>query len=173
MTASSHRFPQCAVPIRHVTLHNHGVGRFLGFLAVTFTAMALTLAHAGDLGADTSKLLALENAWNMAQVQHDSKALEGLVSERFVYTDEDGTVMSKAQFLTDNKDPEYSVTLVTNDNMQVIAYSTVAIVIGKYHTKGSYKGKPFDHWGRFTDTWLYENHSWQCIATHTNSITSR
>ncbi|HXW94024.1 MAG TPA: nuclear transport factor 2 family protein, partial [Terriglobales bacterium] len=114
------------------------MGRFLGFLAVTFTAMALTSAHAGDLD-DKSKLLALENAWNMAQVQHDSKALGGLVSERFVYTDEDGTVMNKAQFLTDNKDPEYNATLVTNDNMQVIAYSNVAIVIGKYHTKGSYK----------------------------------
>jgi ketosteroid isomerase-like protein len=154
-------------------LHNDGVRSFLGFLTVTFTVMALTLAHASDLDAEKSKLLALENAWNMAQVQHDSKALEGLVSERFVYTDDDGTVMNKAQFLTDNKDPEYNVTLVTNDKMEVIAYSNVAIVIGKYHTKGSYKGKPFDHWGRFTDTWLYENDSWQCIATHTNGITSK
>jgi len=173
MTSSSCSFPRCAIPIWHVTSHNHGVGKFLGSLAIVFTAMALTSAHAGDLDADKSKLLALENAWNMAQVQHDSKALEELVSARFVYTDEDGTVMNKAQFLTDNKDPEYNATLVTNDNMQVITYSNVAIVIGKYHTKESYKGKPFDHWGRFTDTWLYENHSWQCIATHTNGITSR
>src|SRR5579864_471302 len=124
----------------------------LGFVAVMLTAVPL--AHAGDIDADKSKLMALENAWNLAQVNRDSKALDGLVSDHYVYTDVDGTVMNKAQFLADNKDPDYSTSLVTNDDVQVFAYSNVAIVIGKYHTKGTYKGKTFDHWGRFTDTWF-------------------
>jgi ketosteroid isomerase-like protein len=154
---------------------------FLSLAALTFSAIALTLAfalqpttaQAGDIEADNSKLRALENAWNLAQLQRDSKALQALLSEKFVYTDYDGTVMNKTQFLTDNKDPAYNATVVTNDNMQVFTYSNVAIVIGKYHTKGTYKGKAFDHWGRFTDTWMYENNNWQCIASHTNLITTK
>jgi hypothetical protein len=33
-----------------------------------------------------SRLLALENAWKQAQLHHDSKALDSLVSDTFVYT---------------------------------------------------------------------------------------
>jgi ketosteroid isomerase-like protein len=147
--------------------------RLCVWMAVMFTAVTLILAHAGDIDADKTKLLALENAWNRAQISHDSNALDGLVSDRYVYTDDDGTVMNKRQFLVDNKDPAYNATLMTNDDEQVISYENVAIVIGKYHAKGTYKGKAFDHWGRFTDTWVYKNSTWQCIATHTSRITSK
>jgi hypothetical protein len=154
---------------------------FLSFAALTLSALALTLglslqptvAHAGDLGVDKSRLLALENSRNLAQLQRDSKGLQSLLPESFVYTDYDGRVMKKAQFLEDNKDPAYNATLVTNNNMQVFSYPNVAIVIGNYHTKGTYRSKAFDHRGRFTDTWLYENNTWQCIASHTNLFTTK
>jgi ketosteroid isomerase-like protein len=120
--------------------------------------------------AEQSRLLALENAWNLAQIHRDDKALRSLISDEYVYTDYDGTVMTKAQFLADLKDPEYKATLVTNENMKVFAYQNAAIVIGTYHSKGTYKRQPFDHWGRFTDSWIFNNGKWQCVATHTNLI---
>ena len=141
----------------------------LAVLTVGF-AMLSTLTQAEDIEADKAKLLALENSWNLAQLQRDSKALQSLVSDHYVYTDYDGTVMNKAKFLTDNRDPSYKPTLVANEDMQVMTYSNVAIVIGKYHAKGTYREKPFDHWGRFTDTWVYENNGWRCIATHTSLL---
>jgi len=52
-----------------------------------------------------SKILALENAWNQAQIHHDATGLGSLLPETFVYTDYDGTVMTRAQFLGDLKDP--------------------------------------------------------------------
>jgi ketosteroid isomerase-like protein len=135
-------------------------------------AMLSMITLAEDLEADKAKLLALENSWNLAQLQRDSKALQSLVSDQYVYTDYDGTVMSKDQFLTDNRDPSYKPTLVANEDMQVMTYANVAIVIGKYHAKGTYHDKPFDHWGRFTDTWVYENNGWRCMATHTSLIST-
>ena len=53
-------------------------------------------------------LIALENGWNQAQLHHDSKALDGLVADTFISTDNDGTFMTKAQFLDDNKNLIYS-----------------------------------------------------------------
>ncbi len=123
---------------------------------------------APSASADQGRLLALENAWNLAQLHHDAKALQDLVGESFVYTDYDGTVMNKSQFLLDLKDTSYHATLITNEGMKVFPYQNVAIVIGTYHTKGTYKRQPFEHWGRFTDTWIFENHKWQCVASHTN-----
>jgi hypothetical protein len=123
-----------------------------------------------DSAADESKLIALENLWNQAQLHHDAKALNQLVSDTFVYTDYDGTVMNKAQFMADLKDPAYRATLITNEDVKVYPYQSAAIVIGTYHSKGTYKRQPFDHYGRFTDTWIYENNKWQCVASHTNLI---
>ncbi len=126
--------------------------------------------QANDVSADASKLIALENAWNQAQLHHDSKALNSLVSDAFVYTDYDGTVMNKAQFLADLKDPDYRASLIANEDTRVISYPNAAIVVGTYHTKGTYKRQAFEHYGRFTDTWLFQNNRWQCVASHTNLI---
>lgn len=125
---------------------------------------------AEDSAAEESKLVALENAWNQAQLHHDAKALNELVPDTFVYTDYDGTVMNKAQFLADLKDPAYRATVITNEDVKVYSYPNVAIVVGTYHTKGTYKRQPFEHYGRFTDTWIYDNHKWECVASHTTLI---
>ncbi len=128
----------------------------------------LTAASAQErISAEESKLIALENAWNQAQLHHDVQALQGLVDENFIYTDTDGTVMDKAQFLQDIQDPAYRMTLVANDQVKVHSYKNVAVVFGRYHAKGTYKGKSFDHWGRFTDTWVFHNSTWVCVASHT------
>ena len=140
----------------------------LGFVLLSSLLMARDPAD--DNTADASRLIALENAWNQAQLHHDAKAVSHLVSDGFVYTDYDGTVMNKAQFLADLKDPDYRATLITNEDARVISYPNVAIVVGTYHTKGTYKRQPFEHYGRFTDTWLYQNNKWECIASHSNLI---
>jgi len=117
-----------------------------------------------------SLLIALENAWNQAQLQHDSKALEGLLADTFISTDNDGTLMTKTQFLLDNKDLSYAPSLMTNQDERVFLYENVAVVAGIYHAKGLNKGKPFDHYGRFTDTWVFLNGRWLCVASHTSAI---
>ena len=137
---------------------------------VLLSGLLMARNPADDSSADASKLIALENAWNQAQLHHDAKALNHLVFDAFVYTDYDGTVMNKAQFLADMKDPDYHASLIANEDARVISYPNLAIVVGTYHTKGTYKRQPFEHYGRFTDTWLYQNNKWQCVASHTNLI---
>ena len=141
-------------------------------LAVTAGIIALLLAPLARAAeqADETKILALENAWNQAQLHHNSTAVASMISESFVYTDYDGTVMNKTQFLADLKDAFYRANLIENDNVKVFTYSGAAVVIGIYHTKGNYQGKPFEHWGRFTDTWLFQNKLWLCVASHTSLI---
>ena len=125
---------------------------------------------AADHTADASKLIALENAWNLAQTTKDAKALNDLVGEHFLYTDTDGTIMTKAAFLADVQSPSYLATSASNDDVLVFLYDTFAIVAGRYHTKGTYRGRPFDHHGRFTDTWQRRGDNWQCVASHTSLL---
>jgi hypothetical protein len=141
-------------------------------LAVTAGIIALLfspLARASEQ-ADESKILALENTWNQAQLHHNSTVVASMLPDTFIYTDYDGTVMNKTQFLADLMDTSYQATMVVNENVKVFTYEGAAIVLGTYHTKGKYKGRPIEHGGRFTDTWLFQNNLWQCVASHTSLI---
>jgi ketosteroid isomerase-like protein len=127
-------------------------------------------ASARDAKAEKSMIIALENAWNQAQIHRDGEALNRLVSDTFVYTDWDGTLLNKAQFINDSKDPSVDTTLVANDDVNVYFYPGFVIVTGAYHAKGTNRGKPFDHYGRFTDTWMLSDGQWRCVASHTNLV---
>jgi len=117
-----------------------------------------------------ARILILERLWNEAQVNRDSAALDALVAERFVNTEYDGEVSDKTKFLSDIKDPLFKPSSASIQDMKVALYGDTAIVIGNYHTKGTYQGKPYDHFGRFTDTWVLDNGKWQCVASHTSLV---
>jgi ketosteroid isomerase-like protein len=117
-----------------------------------------------------SKLIVLEHLWNEAQVHRDSGALAELIGERFVNTEYDGEVSDRAKFLADIRDPLFKPEAVSIQDVKVNMYQDAAVVAGVYHTKGSYKGKPYDHVGRFTDTWVFEKSKWQCVASHTSLL---
>src|SRR2546429_588048 len=88
---------------------------FIVCLICLSSVIAHTQGPTKDSNPDVDRLIALENAWNQAQLHHDAKALNDLVSPSFVYTDYDGTVMNKAQFLVDLRDPSYRAPLAQLD----------------------------------------------------------
>lgn len=137
--------------------------------------LLLTLGAFGQLGRgekdpEVPRLIALEHLWNDAQVSHDERALEGMIADTFVDTEWDGEVSERGKFLADIKDPQFKPTLVSIQDLRVNVYRNAGIVTGMYHTKGSYNGKPYDHVGRFTDTWILEDGKWQCVASHTSLL---
>ncbi len=65
---------------------------------------------------------------------------------------------------------EYHASPIAYEGARVISYPNLAIVVGTYDTKGTYKRQAFERYGLFTDTWLYQNIKWQCVTSHTNLI---
>jgi hypothetical protein len=144
---------------------------FVLFLCFLNVAGSLVQAQKSSSShGNESLLMALENAWNQAQLHHDSKALDELIADTFISTDNDGAVQTKTQFLADNRDPAYAPTVMANSDVKIFLYENAAVVAGTYHAKGAYKGKPFDHYGRFTDTWVFTNGKWLCVASHTSPL---
>lgn len=123
-----------------------------------------------DLSAQESKLLVLEHLWNEAQVSRDSSALQGMIADRFTNTEWDGEVSDHDKFLADIRDPRFKPLALTIQDVKVASYRDTAIITGVYHAKGTYQSKPYDHVGRFTDTWIYESGKWQCVASHTSLL---
>lgn len=117
-----------------------------------------------------AKLVVLERLWNEAQVNRDSASLDALVSNRFVNTEYDGELSDRTKFLADIKDPLFKPSSANIQDVKVNMFGNTAVVTGIYRTKGTYQGKPYDHLGRFTDTWILENGKWQCVASHTSLL---
>ena len=114
---------------------------------------------------DETKVIAFENLWNQIQINHDADAMEKMLDTDFVLTDYDGTVMSKAQFLASIRDKSNQLTLEVSEDMKLHYHGNTVVVTGATHEKGILKGKPYQHKGRFTDTWIKLDGHWICVAS--------
>jgi hypothetical protein len=117
-----------------------------------------------------AKLVGLERMWNQAQLSRDATAIASMIGDKFINTEYDGAVSDRGKFLADFADPKFKPSIMSIDDVKVEMYSTTAVVTGAYHTKGTYGGKPYEHFGRFTDTWVLQDGKWLCVASHTSLV---
>ena len=117
-----------------------------------------------NVGSETSsKIIALEHAWNQACEIKDVKSLDVLLDDSFVYVAPDGRMMSKADVIADVKGSD--AIQVLTDSMSVHLHGDTAVADGVYRMKGIKHGKVFVWTGRFVDTWLLKNGVWVSIAS--------
>jgi hypothetical protein len=144
--------------------------RIMTAILLLSTAMATAAQTPVQPDAEQTKILALENAWNRAEETKDSKVLETLLDSTLVYIDYDGTLMDKAQFIASVKQPALHPEQIVNESMTAHLYAGSAVVTGVYREKGVNHGKPYLRRGRFTDTWVYRDNAWVCVASQSTLI---
>ena len=128
--------------------------------------LSLVLSAVPSQAQDKSRIVALENSWNQAELHNDAHAVDLLLADDFVMTVADGYTLNKAAMLASVRDSSYRPDVLQSDNMEVHMYGNTAIVTGSYLEKGKDKGKPFERRGRFTDTWINLAGEWRCVASH-------
>ena len=133
------------------------------FLFLLFPILGLAQNNF-DRSGDKSLILALESAWNQAEIHHDPNAASAIMADTFISVDHHGALMNRSQYLADMKDLSFNPEEISNSDPTVYLYGDTAIVTSAYRTKGTISGKPFVHHGRFTDTWIKRDGKWQCIA---------
>jgi len=141
--------------------------RLILLLALIFLPFSQNISRAQG---DETKIIALENLWNQMQINHDADAMGSMLAGDFVLTDYDGTVFNKGQFLATIRDKSTQLTVEVSENMKLYRHGDTVIVIGSTREKGTEKGKPFSHLGRFTDTWIKKDGQWLCIASQLSLI---
>jgi ketosteroid isomerase-like protein len=87
-----------------------------------------------------------------------------------VLTDFDGTLMSKPVFLASIRDTSVKLSVEESSDMKLHRYGDTVVVTGATHEKGVQKGKPYEHHGRFTDTWIKRDGEWVCVASQLGLI---
>lgn len=135
------------------------------FVLAFFLSCSLVAQQPSLSQGDEERIIGLENIWNQAQLKHDANAMGSMLHANFVFTDYDGTVMGKAQFLASIRDSSNTLSLEVSDDMKLHRFGDTVVVTGATHEKGKQKGKPYEHYGRFTDTWIKQNSEWICVAS--------
>ena len=121
-----------------------------------------------DEAAARTRILALEHAWNQAEEVNDVKALDSIFDNSMVYVEDDGTLMTKAEFLARVKSAHLQK--VVTQSMAVVVFGDTAVATGIYEARLFNGNKLKLVRGRFVDTWVFKNSTWVCIAAQSTPI---
>ena len=111
------------------------------YLLVLFLPLVVTAQQSKE-SDDKSMILALESAWNQAEIHHDTNAAAALMADTFISVDHHGALLNKAEYLAGIKDPSFNPQEISNSETSVYVYGDTAIVSSAYRTKGTDNGKP-------------------------------
>jgi ketosteroid isomerase-like protein len=144
-------------------------------VAIACATAGLTSAQEPRPGSGSgaaAKVRALENSRFKAQQHNDNVALEALYDNSLVWVENDGTLLTKADFLAKIHAAGSDELEITVETMIVRTFGDTANVVGVYRVTGTRAGKPYQQRCRFMDTWVFKNGIWVCIAAMATSSMS-
>ena len=122
---------------------------------------------------DEIQIKQLERAWNQAEAKQEVKEVSALVADTLVYTDYDGSLMNKSEYMKWVAAPEQKADHLYEESLSVQVYGNAAVAAGIYRETGTNKGKHYVIRSRFTDTWIKRDGVWKCVASHSTIIPSK
>jgi hypothetical protein len=145
--------------------------KYFALVTLAMLAFASTqFAQEPSASADEIQIRQLERAWNQAEAKQEVGAISALLAEGFVYTDYDGTFMTRAEYLKWVVAPEQKADHLYDEGITVHVYDEAAVATGIYRETGTNKGKSYVIRSRFTDTWINRKGVWLCVASHSTLI---
>ncbi|HEY6370450.1 MAG TPA: nuclear transport factor 2 family protein [Candidatus Sulfotelmatobacter sp.] len=140
-------------------MHSHRIGARLCCL------LAAAISLSAQDKSDASTIRALELKWTESYQQRNIDILWSLLAEDFVITIEDGSVYSKAGYISHSADPSTKVRVAELSDLKVRMHGDPAVVTGACHEKGESSGKPYEYHDRLTDIWMKVGGKWQVVAS--------
>jgi ketosteroid isomerase-like protein len=149
--------------------------RFLISLMKAITiVLAIVCATAGLVSAQEprsgsgsgamAKLRGLENTRFEGQQRKDNAALDALFDNSLVWVENDGTLLTKSEFLAKMRGQGATTLEIKPETMTVQIFGDTASVVGIYRVTGIRAGKAYVQRCRFMDTWVLKNGKWVCVA---------
>ena len=115
-------------------------GAITGFVLVLAICLTMAAQSGRSVNDEAGMIMSLESAWNQAEVQHDPRAMSMLSADRFSYTDSEGSVMNKSQWLDLMKKETATFEQLGNSGIAVYLYADVALVSREGKTEAKFGG---------------------------------
>ena len=144
--------------------------RTIAVFVLVVTLVAVSQAQKDRTGqasdAATQALISVENNWVDALVKSDMTALDSILADTYVDTDEHSHRGGKQDVFSFLKSGDLKLDSIKLSDMQVHIYGDAAVVIGNSEQAGSFLGGPIAAKIIFTDTFVKQDRKWRVVASH-------
>lgn len=111
-------------------------------------------------------ILEIQHRWVEALVRADTAALDAILVDSYVDTDENGSRFDKAGVLAALKSGGLKLESIILLQTRVQRYGDVAVLTGASEQTGAFQGQPIAPKILFTATLVLQNGTWRAVAAH-------
>ena len=115
-------------------------------------------------------ILDLQRRWVESLLKSDTKALDAILVDSYVDTDESGCRFDKPGILAVLKSGDLKLDSITLLETQVHRHANSAVLIGTSAQSGTLRGKPIAPKIVFTATLVLRNRKWRAVAAHRTAV---
>lgn len=130
-------------------------------------------SHASTKSAAVAAVNARDDLYTRGSQQQDLKLLSSVWADSFIDTSGTGIVRNKQQMLAviaaAKKAGQKILSIAITDRRTMI-YGNAAVVTGMFTTTVSQNAQSQTFKGRFTDVWIKQGNTWNCVAAHSSPI---
>jgi ketosteroid isomerase-like protein len=127
--------------------------------AALFTAVS-GLSQPNDVA---DQIRALDKAQRDAALRGETKVEEQYTASTCFSINPAGTLSTREQTLARMKSGDVKLDAIDVDQEQVEVYGDTAVVTGREHVRGSFKGHSFDSTARYSRVWIRQNNAWKLV----------
>jgi ketosteroid isomerase-like protein len=123
------------------------------------------------MNTDSSEeLLRVARAWDQAMVANDPEAIGSFMAEDWKIIGPDGSVGDRETFLALVRSGDLMHDVMTTEDADIRIYGSVAVVIARGVSAGSYRGQRFHETERSSCVFVKQAGSWRCVLTHLSRL---
>jgi len=123
----------------------------------------ITVAVAQDFA---KQIIKADSALNNYIKQNEAAKAEVFYAKDFILTTSSGKIKTKGDMLYEIGLTDLKLEINETENVKVNVLNFTAVLTGRLHQKGTYKGQAFDHFLLVTDTWVKTEMGWKLLAGH-------
>jgi ketosteroid isomerase-like protein len=135
--------------------------------ALGLIALSCATVYAQSSGdADVRELQRLENVWNTAHEQGDTKTLDTLWADDLEVAVPKMPVMTKTDVLNFSRSGRMKFSRYATSDLRIRVYGDAAVVTGRLQRTRTLNGKEVSDDWRFTKVYIRQEHQWRVVAFH-------
>jgi ketosteroid isomerase-like protein len=119
---------------------------------------------------DEQQVTQLEHQSHEAFLQGDTETLGRILADDFIFTDPEGKLSTKAEWIADMTSGELTFESVRIDDLQVRLYGDAAVTLGRVAMKGQSKEGDFSGQYCYTAMYVKRDGRWQVVAEQANLL---
>jgi ketosteroid isomerase-like protein len=130
----------------------------------------IAVAAAGKDDKVEQAIMKLERQWMDASIKADAAAIDKIEAEDYIMIDPTGSISTKEEDMKNVKSGDLKFDSMEILQSKVRVYGDTAVITGKSHIKGNYKGQDIGGDYSFTDVFVKKGADWKAVSSHITRV---